>query len=121
MQFTEPNKQLRLGSQLVDWHWDATSGPYGCYWMTCRRKQTFDFVNEQTVDVIPQLFIAPKRLQFKSFSWYCYPGKILITIYIKQNMFHLTNFGQDVELRNTNIVPFKSHREVKKVTTLRTS
>ena len=42
------------------------------------------------------------------------------TIYIKHNLFHHSKLGKDVELQNTHIVLFKSPRDVKQVTTLRT-
>ena len=35
-----------------------------------------------------------------------------ITIYIKDNLFHQSKLGKDVELRNTHIVLFKSPRDV---------
>ena len=44
----------------------------------------------------------------------------LSTIYIKQNFFHQSNLGRDVELQNTHIVLFKSPRDVMQVTTLST-
>ena len=44
----------------------------------------------------------------------------LSTIYIKHNLFHQSKLGRDVELQNTHIVPFKSHRDVMQVTTLST-
>ena len=42
----------------------------------------------------------------------------LSTIYIQHNLFHESKLGRDVELQNTRIVPFKSHRDVMQVTTL---
>ena len=42
----------------------------------------------------------------------------LSTIYIKQNLFHQSKLGRDVELQNTHIVLFKSPRDVMQVTTL---
>ena len=42
----------------------------------------------------------------------------LSTIYVKHNLFHLIKLGRDVELQNTHIVLFKSHRDVMQVTTL---
>ena len=42
----------------------------------------------------------------------------LRTIYFKHNLFHQSKLGRDVELQNTHIVPFKSPRDVKQVTTL---
>ena len=42
----------------------------------------------------------------------------LSTIYIKHNLFHQSKLGRDVELQNTHIVLFKSHRDVMQVTTL---
>ena len=42
----------------------------------------------------------------------------LSTVYIKHNLFHLSKLGRDVELQNTHIVLFKSHRDVMQVTTL---
>ena len=44
----------------------------------------------------------------------------LSTIYIKHNLFHQSKLGRDVELQNTNIVLFKSPRDVMQVTTLST-
>ena len=44
----------------------------------------------------------------------------LSTIYIKQNFFHQSKLGRDVELQNTHIVLFKSPRDVMQVTTLST-
>ena len=42
----------------------------------------------------------------------------LNTIYIKHNLFHLSNLGRDVELQNTHIVLFKSPRDVLQINTL---
>ena len=42
----------------------------------------------------------------------------LSTIYIKHNLFHQSKLGRDVELQNSHIVLFKSHRDVMQVTTL---
>ena len=42
----------------------------------------------------------------------------LSTIYIKHNLFHQSKLGRDVELQNTQVVPFKSPRDVMQVTTL---
>ena len=39
-------------------------------------------------------------------------------IYIKHNLFHQSKLGRDVELQNTNIVLFKSPRDVHQVATL---
>ena len=44
----------------------------------------------------------------------------LSTIYIKHNLFHQSNLGRDVELKNNHIVLFKSPRDVMQVTTLST-
>ena len=44
----------------------------------------------------------------------------LSTIYIKQNLFHQSKLGRDVELQNTHTVLFKSPRDVMQVTTLTT-
>ena len=44
----------------------------------------------------------------------------LSTIYIKDNLFHQSKLGRDVELQNTHIVLFKSPRDVMQVTTLST-
>ena len=44
----------------------------------------------------------------------------LSTIYIKHNLFHHSNLGRDVEFQNTQIVLFKSPRDVMQVTTLST-
>ena len=44
----------------------------------------------------------------------------LSTSYIKHNLFHQTNLGRDVELKNTHIVLFKSPPDVMQVTTLST-
>ena len=44
----------------------------------------------------------------------------LSTIYIKQNLFHQSKLGGDVELQNTHIVLFKSSCDVMQVTTLST-
>ena len=44
----------------------------------------------------------------------------LSTIYTKHNLFHQSKLGRDVELQNTNIVLFKSPRDVMQVTTLST-
>ena len=44
----------------------------------------------------------------------------LSTIYIKDNLFHQSKLGTDVELQNTHIVLFKSPRDVMQVTTLGT-
>ena len=44
----------------------------------------------------------------------------LSTIYIKHNLFHQSKLGRDVDLQNTDIVPFKSPRDVMQVTTLST-
>ena len=44
----------------------------------------------------------------------------LSTIYFKQNFFHQSKLGKDVELQNPNIVLFKSPRDVMQVTTLST-
>ena len=44
----------------------------------------------------------------------------LITIYIKNNLFHQSKLGRDVELQNTHIVLFKSPRVVMQITTLNT-
>ena len=40
------------------------------------------------------------------------------TIYVKNNLFHQSKLGRDVELQNTHIVLFKSSRDVMQVTTL---
>ena len=40
------------------------------------------------------------------------------TIYIKQNLFHQSKLGRDVDLQNTHIVRFKSPRDVMQITTL---
>ena len=37
---------------------------------------------------------------------------------IKHNLFHQSNLGKDVELQNTHIVLFESHRDVHQVATL---
>ena len=42
----------------------------------------------------------------------------LSTIYIKHNLFHQSKFGRDVKLQNTQIVPFKSPRDVMQISTL---
>ena len=42
----------------------------------------------------------------------------LSTIYIKHNLFHQSKLGRDVELQITNIVLFKSPRDVMQLTTL---
>ena len=42
----------------------------------------------------------------------------LSTIYIKHNLFHQSELGRDVELKNTHIVPFKSSRDVMQVSAL---
>ena len=42
----------------------------------------------------------------------------LSTIYIKHNSLHQSKLGRDVELQNTHIVLFKSHRDVMQVTSL---
>ena len=42
------------------------------------------------------------------------------TIYIKHNLFHQSKLGRDVELQNTNIILFKSPRDVMQLTTLST-
>ena len=44
----------------------------------------------------------------------------LSTIYIKDNLFHQSKLGRDVELQNTHIVLFKSPCDVMQVTTLST-
>ena len=44
----------------------------------------------------------------------------LSTICIKQNLFHQSKLGRDVELQNAHIVHFKSPRDVMQVTTLST-
>ena len=44
----------------------------------------------------------------------------LSTIYIKHNLFYQSKLGRDVELQNTQIVLFKSPRDVMQVTTLST-
>ena len=44
----------------------------------------------------------------------------LSTIYVKQNLFHQSKLGRDVELQNTHIVLLKSPRDVMQVTTLST-
>ena len=44
----------------------------------------------------------------------------LSTNYIKHNLFHQSKLGSDVELQNTNIVLFKSPRDVMQVTTFST-
>ena len=44
----------------------------------------------------------------------------LSTIYMKNNFFHQSKLGRDVELQNTHIVLFKSPRDVKQVATLST-
>ena len=44
----------------------------------------------------------------------------LSTIYIKHNLFHQSKLGRDVDLQNTHIVLFKSHRDVMQVTTFTT-
>ena len=44
----------------------------------------------------------------------------LSTIYNKHNFFHQSKLGRDVELQNTQIVPFKSPGDVMQVTTLST-
>ena len=44
----------------------------------------------------------------------------LSTIYIKHNLFHQSKPGRDVELQNTQVVLFKSLRDVMQVTTLST-
>ena len=46
--------------------------------------------------------------------------KGLSTTYIKHNLFHQSKLGRDVELQNTQIVLFKSPRDVMQVTTLST-
>ena len=42
----------------------------------------------------------------------------LSTIYIKNNLFHQSKLGRDVELQNTHIVLFRSPRDVMQVSTL---
>ena len=42
----------------------------------------------------------------------------LSTIYIKDNLFHQSKHGRDVELQNTHIVLFKSPRDVMQVSSL---
>ena len=42
----------------------------------------------------------------------------LSTTYIKHNLFHQSKLGISVELQNTHIVLFKSHRDVMQLTTL---
>ena len=42
----------------------------------------------------------------------------LSTHYIKDNLFHQSKLGRDVELQNTHSVLFKSPRDVMQVTTL---
>ena len=42
----------------------------------------------------------------------------LNTFYIKHNLFHQSKLGRDVELQNTQIVRFKSPRDVMQVSTL---
>ena len=42
----------------------------------------------------------------------------LNTIYIKHNLFHQSKLGRDVELQNTQIVLFRSPRDVLKINTL---
>ena len=44
----------------------------------------------------------------------------LSTIYFKHNVFHQSKLGRDAELQNTDIVLFKSPRDVMQVTTLST-
>ena len=44
----------------------------------------------------------------------------LSTIYNKQNLFHQSKLGRDVELQNTHIVLFESPRDIMQVTTLST-
>ena len=44
----------------------------------------------------------------------------LSTNYIKHNLFHQSKLGRDVESKNTQIIPFKSPRDVMQVTTLST-
>ena len=44
----------------------------------------------------------------------------LSTIHIKHNLFHQSKLGRDVELQNTDIVLFKSPRDVMQATTLST-
>ena len=44
----------------------------------------------------------------------------LSTIYIKHNLFHQSKLGRDVELQNTDMVLFKSPRDVMQRTTLST-
>ena len=44
----------------------------------------------------------------------------LSTIYIKHNFFHQSKLGRDVQLQNTEIVLFKSPRDVTQVTTFST-
>ena len=41
----------------------------------------------------------------------------LRTIYIKHNLFHQSKLGRNIELQNTNIILFKSPRDVRQVTT----
>ena len=39
----------------------------------------------------------------------------LSAIYIKQNLYHQSKLGRDVDLQNTHIVPFKSPRDVMEI------
>ena len=57
-QATTISTQLSLGSELVDWHRDATSVPLVICWLICRHAQTIDYVIVQTPDPFPQNFIS---------------------------------------------------------------
>ena len=67
MQVSSLSAQLGLGSELVDWYWDATSVPYVIYWLTSRHAQTIEYVIVQTPDPFPQSFISQTGWNSKKF------------------------------------------------------
>ena len=63
MQVTTLSTQLGLGSELVDWYWDATSVPFG-HLLTDLSPRTDDRLRYCTnIGSVPSNFYLPERLQ----------------------------------------------------------
>ena len=86
---------------------------------------TFEFIHslkEQRYKALPFDNSCEEICNSKAFVDIAIAGRHqgLSTIYIKHNLFHQSKLGRDVELQNTHIVLFKSHRDLMQVTTLST-
>ena len=82
----------------------------------------FEFIDSLKNNGTKCLFIfdnsCVKICNSKAFADIATARRHLSTVYIKHSFFHQRKQGRDVELQNTHIVPFKSPRDVKQVTTL---